>query len=63
MPDTLSSAEVKLVYFGLQVTDGCTVDELHRMLDVQKLALFPILDTLRTRDLIDETDIAEWGST
>ena len=63
VPDGLSSAEAKLVYLSLQVTDGCTVEELRRARDVQRLALFPVLDSLRRRGLIDDEDVVDWGST
>lgn len=61
VPEELSAPEAKLVYLYLQTADGPTVDELYRNLDVPKLSLFPVLDTLRERDLIDADDVSGWG--
>ncbi|MFB6080293.1 MAG: TrmB family transcriptional regulator [Haloferacaceae archaeon] len=58
MPAELATAEAKLVYLYVQAADGCTVDELYRDLGLPKLALFPVLDTLRERGLIDDGDVA-----
>lgn len=59
VPETISAPETKLVYVYLQTTGRCTVDELQRNLDMRKISLFPVLDTLRERDLIDETEVVE----
>ncbi|MFB6305272.1 MAG: TrmB family transcriptional regulator [Haloferacaceae archaeon] len=53
MPNDLSSAESKLVYLYLSVTDEATVDDLNDDLGLQKLALFPVLDTLSENGLVD----------
>lgn len=62
IPETITASESKLVYLYLRTSDDPTVDELHRNLGVRKLTLFPVLDTLRERGLIDETDVADWGN-
>lgn len=62
MPDAITTPEAKLVYLYLRTANAPTVDELHRNLGVRKLSLFPVLDTLRGRDLIDRTDVADWGA-
>jgi len=53
VPETLRSAESKLVYVFLAATDGATVEELHAALDLRKITLFPVLATLAERDVID----------
>lgn len=53
MPEDLSSAESKLVYLYLTVAEEATVDDLNDDLGLQKLALFPVLDTLDDHGLID----------
>ena len=52
VPDELSSAEAKLVYLFLLVRGTATVDELGDALDLPKLSLFSILQTLGKRDLV-----------
>jgi len=61
VPDDLSAPETKLVYLYLQTSDAPTVDELYRHLDLPKLSLFPVLDTLSERGLIDREDVGGWG--
>lgn len=60
VPDAIATSEAKLVYLYLRTTDAPTVEDLHRNLGLAKLSLFPVLDTLRERGLIDETDVADW---
>jgi len=52
VPESLQSAESTLVYVFLAAADGATVEELHEALDLRKITLFPVLDTLATRDVI-----------
>jgi predicted transcriptional regulator len=52
VPDSIDSPEAKLVFVYLQTSTGATVDELHERLDLPRLSLFPVLDTLRTRGLV-----------
>lgn len=53
VPDSIDSPQAKLVYLYLRTTAGATVEELDDSLDLKRLALFPVLDTLESRDLID----------
>ena len=52
VPDSIDSPQAKLVYLYLDATPGATVDELHERLDLPRLSLFPVLDTLQTCDLV-----------
>lgn len=52
VPDSLESSQAKLVYLYLSATPGATVDELHERLDLDRLSLFPVLETLRSHDLV-----------
>lgn len=52
VPDDLTSAESKLVYLFLTATDGATIEELHEALDIRKISLFPVLQTLTERDAV-----------
>ena len=53
VPDDLTAAESKLVYVAVAVSDGATVDDLQSSLNLNKITLFPVLDTLAERGLID----------
>lgn len=55
VPDGLSAAESKLVYLFVATSDGVTVDDLQSSLDLKKITLFPVLDTLSKRGLIERT--------
>ncbi|MFC6905881.1 TrmB family transcriptional regulator [Halalkalicoccus tibetensis] len=52
LPTTLESSNSKLVYFYLSAADSATVDDLQSALDMKQLALFPVLQTLESEDLI-----------
>ena len=52
VPDSIESPQAKLVYLYLDATPGATVDELHERLGLQRLSLFPVLETLQRHDLI-----------
>jgi len=56
LPDELDSPQAKLVYLYLTMTGDTTVTELQRALGVSKLALFSILDTLTTDNLVQQTE-------
>ncbi|MFB6195328.1 MAG: MarR family transcriptional regulator [Haloplanus sp.] len=56
IPEQLSTAESKLVYLFVAASDGATVDDLQTSLNVRKITLFPVLDTLAERGLIDRVD-------
>ena len=53
VPDDLTAAESKLVYVAVAVSDGATVDDLQASLNLKKITLFPVLDALTDRGLID----------
>ncbi|MFB6101671.1 MAG: TrmB family transcriptional regulator [Haloplanus sp.] len=52
VPDTLTGPESKLVYLFVAAAGEATVDELHEALDIRKINLFPVLETLSDRDMI-----------
>jgi hypothetical protein len=52
LPDRLRSPQAKLVYLYLHVRGTVTVDELGTALDLPKLTLFSILQTLRDYGLV-----------
>ncbi|SDZ84554.1 hypothetical protein SAMN04488065_0736 [Haloplanus vescus] len=56
VPNELTASESKLVYLFVAVSDGATVDDLHASLDMSKLTLFPVLETLSERGLVDHVD-------
>lgn len=56
IPDELSAAESKLVYLFVATSGGATVDDLQSSLNIRKITLFPVLDTLSERGLIERTD-------
>lgn len=56
LPDDLTAADSKLVYLFVSVSDGATVDDLQSGLDIKKISLFPVLDTLSERGLIERVD-------
>ena len=53
MPTTLQSSDSKLVYLYLVTVDEATISELQSTLEMQQLALFPTLDTLKGESLIE----------
>jgi DNA-binding MarR family transcriptional regulator len=56
LPDDLTAADSKLVYLFVAVSDGATVDDLQAALDIKKISLFPVLDTLSDRGLIERVE-------
>jgi len=56
LPDDLTAADSKLVYLFVAVSDGATVDDLQTALDIRKISLFPVLDTLSERGLIERVE-------
>jgi len=56
LPEELTAADSKLVYLFVSVSDGATVDDLQSSLDIKKISLFPVLDTLSDRGLIERVD-------
>jgi len=53
LPDVLESAQSKLVYLYLRVAAEADVHELSRALGLTRLSLFPVLETLTSRDLVE----------
>jgi predicted transcriptional regulator len=53
LPEDLSSAETKLVYLYLSVRDEASIDDLNDDLGINKLSLFPALENLDSRGLVD----------
>ncbi|HMB50955.1 TrmB family transcriptional regulator [Natronoarchaeum rubrum] len=53
LPDELDSPRAKLVYLYLSVAEDAALADLQETLDLKKITLFSILDTLQRRDLIE----------
>jgi DNA-binding IclR family transcriptional regulator len=53
LPTELDSAPSKLVYLYLRSVGDCTVDELQSSLDMKKISLYPLLDTLAKEGLVE----------
>lgn len=53
VPEELRSPRAKLVYLYLNAAGECSIDDLQRSLDLQKITLFSILDTLKGRGLVE----------
>jgi predicted transcriptional regulator len=53
LPNELDSASSKLVYLYLRTAGECTVDDLQSSLDMKKISLYPLLQTLSKQDLVD----------
>ncbi|ELY39063.1 helix-turn-helix domain-containing protein [Halalkalicoccus jeotgali] len=56
VPPSLDSSTSKLVYVYLSSSESATIDELHAALDVEKLTLYPILNTLMTANLVTQSE-------
>lgn len=54
LPTELDSDGSKLVYLYLNVVGEATVTEMQSTLNKKQLALYPVLDTLESRDLIEQ---------
>lgn len=53
LPDDLDSSQAKLVYLSLEATGGATVDDLGELLEMKKLSILSILNTLSSAGLVD----------
>jgi len=53
LPEELDSPRAKLVYLYLSVADDAALTDLQETLDLKKITLFSILDTLQSRDLVE----------
>ncbi|WP_135819728.1 helix-turn-helix domain-containing protein [Halostella litorea] len=54
LPGELDSPCAKLVYLYLSTRGEATVERLRKELDLEKITLFSILDTLASRGLVRE---------
>ena len=52
VPDSLDSAQAKLVYIYLEATGGATVEELGTTLAMQKLSILSVLNTLSSAGIV-----------
>lgn len=52
IPTEIDSTGSKLVYLYLQTAGGATIEELQASLNMKQLALFPVLNTLASEDLV-----------
>ncbi|WP_211263632.1 helix-turn-helix domain-containing protein [Halalkalicoccus paucihalophilus] len=52
----MDSSTSKLVYVYLSSSEPATIDELHAALDVEKLTLYPVLNTLIAADLVTQSE-------
>ncbi len=55
VPDELTSPQAKLVYLSVLVTDEAKATDLQQMLDLPKLTLFAVLESLAAQDCIQRT--------
>jgi DNA-binding MarR family transcriptional regulator len=56
IPDGIESPRAKLVYVYCSVTDGATTEQLCDNLSITRLTLYPIIESLEKRDLIERDD-------
>jgi hypothetical protein len=54
IPSELDSPRAKLVYLYLSVTGETSIDDLQTALDMQKITLFGILDTLTSEGFAEK---------
>ncbi|NHN48269.1 TrmB family transcriptional regulator [Halostella sp. JP-L12] len=55
LPTELNSPCAKLVYLYVSVTGETTVDDVQDALDLQKITLFGVLDTLTSQGVVEKT--------
>jgi len=53
LPETIDSAEAKLVYHSLDAAGPGDAEELARRLNLKKMALFSVLNSLERNDLVE----------
>jgi len=53
MPEGINSSQAKLVYYYLRVTDCETVEELSSELDMRRMTLYDVLETLEGKGLVE----------
>ena len=56
LPSELDSAQAKLVYFYLETTDGATATDLQQSLQLPKLAILSVLNSLASQGLVERFD-------
>jgi DNA-binding MarR family transcriptional regulator len=56
VPDGIESPRAKLVYVYCSVSGGATTDQLCDNLSITRLTLYPILESLKERELIERED-------
>jgi len=54
MPSDIQSSQAKLVYYYLRVTDCETVNDLAAELDMKRMTLYDVLETLDDKDLVKQ---------
>ncbi|KYH24291.1 hypothetical protein HAPAU_32740 [Halalkalicoccus paucihalophilus] len=55
LPETLDTADAKLVYLYLRIENEATIDELHTALGMKKITLYSLLQILTATDHVDRT--------
>ena len=55
VPDELASPQAKLVYLTVLVTDEANATDLQQLLDLPKLTVFAVLESLVARGFIQRT--------
>lgn len=55
LPTQLNSSGAKLVYLYLTSVEGATIEELQAALDLHKLTLYSLLQTLANHGLVEQT--------
>lgn len=56
IPDCVSSAKGKLVYVYLATSSDATIDELSDHLQMKKISLFSVLNSLSSEGVIEKED-------
>lgn len=56
VPTALDSSDAKLVYFYLWIGGPETIDELHSALGLERITLYPLLETLIAADLVRRSE-------
>jgi hypothetical protein len=56
VPEGIESPRAKLVYVYCSVSDGATTEQLCANLSITRLTLYPILESLQERDVLERED-------
>lgn len=56
IPPSINTPGAKLVYLYINTATATTIEDLQTGLDMKKITLFSILDTLKSADLITKTE-------